>query len=369
MTRKYFKLFSNCIIVKGQNRATICDLQRNKFVFIPNSLTNLFDSNDILDLKKLTSLLDEESLPILQEYIDLLNEHEFIFECSKNEAKLFLKLSLEFDYPSKISNAVIDFDKNSKHDFIKILNHFLIPTNCRHIQFRFYDEIDFDLLKKIILEINNSFIKSVEIIVKYSLLISNDFLSEWVSKNKKIKSITIHSATQTRIIKNEDYGFGIIVEVKQEITNKTHCGVIHHNYFNTMIESFTESQHHNSCLNRKLSIDVDGNIKNCPSMPESFGNVKDTTIEETFNHPEFTKYWNVTKDIINVCKDCELRHICTDCRAYTERTHFDGDIDLSKPLKCGYSPYTNEWEEWSTNPLKEKAIEYYGMQDLVNKNA
>lgn len=367
MTRKYFKLFSNCIIVKGQNRATICDLQRNKFVFIPNTLTNLFDSDDILDLKKLTSLLDKESLPILQEYIDLLNEYEFIFECSKNEAKLFPKLSLEYDYPAKISNVVIDFNKNSKHDFLKILNQFLIPTNCRHIQLRFYDEIDFNILQEILFEINNSFIKSVEIILKHSESISNKFLSDWVSKNKKIKSITIHSAIQNCIIKEEDYGFGIIVEVKQEITNESHCGVIHHNYFNTMIESFTESQHHNSCLNRKLSIDVDGNIKNCPSMSQNFGNIKDTTLEAALNHPDFKKYWNVTKDMIDVCKDCEFRHICTDCRAYTERTQFDGDIDVSKPLKCGYNPYTNEWSEWSTNPLKEKAIEYYGMRDLVKK--
>lgn len=104
-------------------------------------------------------------------------------------------------------------------------------------------------------------------------------------------------------------------------------------------------------------------------MQQNFGNIKDTTLEEALNHPDFKKYWNVNKDMIEVCKDCEFRHICTDCRAYTERTHFDGEIDLSKPLKCGYNPYTNEWAEWSTNPLKEKAIEYYGMQDLVKKDA
>ena len=45
----------------------------------------------------------------------------------------------------------------------------------------------------------------------------------------------------------------------------------------------------------------------------------------------------------------------------------DPENILSKPLKCGYNPYTCEWEEWSTNPLKQKAIEYYGMQDLVKK--
>lgn len=100
-------------------------------------------------------------------------------------------------------------------------------------------------------------------------------------------------------------------------------------------------------------------------MVQSFGNIKDTTLKEALSHPDFKKYWNITKDQIEVCKDCEFRHICTDCRAYTERTHFDKDIDLSKPLKCGYNPYTNEWAEWSTNPLKQQAIEYYGMQELV----
>ena len=101
------------------------------------------------------------------------------------------------------------------------------------------------------------------------------------------------------------------------------------------------------------SIDKDGFIRNCPSMPQHFGNIKDTSLENALNHPDFRKYWNVNKDIIEVCKDCEFRHICTDCRAYTERTHFEEDIDLSKPLKCGYNPYTNEWAEWSTNPLKQ----------------
>lgn len=105
-------------------------------------------------------------------------------------------------------------------------------------------------------------------------------------------------------------------------------------------------------------------------MPENYGKIQDTTLEEALNKPDFKKYWNVTKDMIDVCKDCEFRYVCTDCRAYTERTTFDKEeIDLSKPLKCGYNPYTNEWAEWSTNPLKQKAIEYYGMQDLVKKDA
>ncbi len=129
------------------------------------------------------------------------------------------------------------------------------------------------------------------------------------------------------------------------------------------MELFTEAHHYNTCLNRKISIDAEGNIRNCPSMPQSFGNIKDTTLEEPLNHPDFKKYRNHKKDDIEVCRDCEFRYICTDCRAYLEDPH----NEYSKPLKCGYDPYTGEWSEWRTNPLKQAAIQYYGMEDLVKR--
>jgi len=98
-------------------------------------------------------------------------------------------------------------------------------------------------------------------------------------------------------------------------------------------------------------------------MKDSFGNIKNTTLQKVLKHPDLKKYWNIKKDDVAVCKDCEFRHICTDCRAYTENP----DDIYSKPLKCGYNPYTNVWKEWSTNPLKQKAIEYYDMQELIFK--
>ncbi len=99
-------------------------------------------------------------------------------------------------------------------------------------------------------------------------------------------------------------------------------------------------------------------------MSQSFGNIKNTNLEEALKHKDFKKYWNLTKGHIEVCKDCEFRYICTDCRAFTEQIYFDkNQRDISKPLKCGYNPYTTEWEEWSTNPLKQKAIQYYGIQE------
>lgn len=88
-------------------------------------------------------------------------------------------------------------------------------------------------------------------------------------------------------------------------------------------------------------------------MPESFGNIHNTSLENVIKNPEFKKYWNITKDHIETCKDCEFRYICTDCRAFTDKTHNKDGLDTSKPLKCGYDPYTNKWEDWSKNPLKQ----------------
>ena len=96
-------------------------------------------------------------------------------------------------------------------------------------------------------------------------------------------------------------------------------------------------------------------------MTQNYGNIRDTTLKQAMSHPDFKKYWNIKKDDITKCKDCEFRYICTDCRVYID----DSEDIYSAPLKCGYDPYTGVWEDWSTNPLKQKAIEYYGMQDLV----
>lgn len=127
---------------------------------------------------------------------------------------------------------------------------------------------------------------------------------------------------------------------------------------------YTESVNHNSCLNGKISVDSNGNIKNCPSTSELFGNIKSNTLAEAIEMPGFRKYWDISKEKIHVCKDCEFRFICSDCRAYIE----DPEDMYSKPLKCGYNPYTGEWSEWSTNPLKQNAIDFYGMRDLIKSS-
>ncbi len=96
-------------------------------------------------------------------------------------------------------------------------------------------------------------------------------------------------------------------------------------------------------------------------MKESFGNIKDGVLLNLFKMKEFVKYWDITKDKISTCKSCEFRHICTDCRAYRQKT----DDIYSKPIKCGYNPITNIWEDWSINALNKKAIKFYRFENIA----
>ena len=75
-------------------------------------------------------------------------------------------------------------------------------------------------------------------------------------------------------------------------------------------------------------------------MKESFGTLRETTIAKAMQSKTFKNAWTVSKDKIAVCKVCEFRYICTDCRAYIA----DPDNALSKPAKCKYNPITAVWE-------------------------
>lgn len=358
-------LYANCIPVKGAENSIICDVQRNSYVPIPNDLYKLLTKQKGLSISEIKKLYNNEYDAIIEEYFQLLIENEFAF--LTDTPQLFPEMSMKWFEPFHITNAIIDLGIESDYE-INIVFKELSVINCKFLQIRFFR----NTMYKELIEILDSLDKvksntiGVDFIIQYnSSFNDNSELMKLFEKHKRLSSLYFYSSVKGNSI-NYVNGGGTrhIIHTKKPVYTSKSCGNINNDSFSINIKTFTESQNFNTCLNRKISIDTNGNIKNCPSMSKSFGNIKDTTLEEALNHKDFKKYWNITKDDIKVCKDCEFRHICTDCRAYLE----DPKYIYSKPLKCGYDPYTNQWEEWSTNPLKQRAIEYYGMQDLIKKD-
>lgn len=362
---KYFRTYENCIVTSGFKRSLISDLQFGTSEFIPNSMAEIITKlNSNLPIEILLDEFDNEDRIIIQEYIQFLETKNFGQYCDDHDILRFSTLEKKFYSPEEVSNTIIEL---GKEPFLNLNYFFLqnISFFCKNLCLVFYESLeleDFYQLKNII---ENSNIHNLEIVIKYSDFISDKFINKIGFEFSKLTKLHFHSAPVNKEILWEGMNLVDIVFSKQEIKNFKACGVVKVNNFGVNIQKFTEAINHNSCLHKKISIDKDGNIKNCPSMPQSFGNIKDTTLEEALNHKDFKKYWNLTKDSIEICKDCEFRYICTDCRAYTEKTHQNNEgLDTSKPLKCGYDPYTGEWEEWSTNPLKQKAIKYYGLSNF-----
>lgn len=359
MNSKYFNLFSCCEVVKGYSRSVIIDNQRNVLNTIPNSLLEVISLTETLSFQEILERFYADKKEI-ENYFSWLINQEFGFWCEKSEKKSFPKVANDYYSPHKLENIILDYDTFDESNFLLSLEQ-IISIKIPCVQIRIYKQIVIEDLIYIVESLKDTTIETVEVIADLRNPVDRSTLISLLKKELRIKSIILYNSAEDEVIPVFD-GLSNILFIQQKITSLS-CGVISKENFDINQKTFFQSRNHNSCLHKKISIDKDGNIKNCPSMAQSYGNIKVTTLERALSHSDFTKYWNVTKENITICKDCEFRHICTDCRAYTERTDFDGEMDLSKPLKCGYNPYTNEWSEWSTNPLKERAIEFYKMNE------
>lgn len=350
-------LYANCVMVKGHQRTAIYDLQRFQIHFIPNSIAGIFDHEQYLVLGNVIPELDDTGKEILFEYLNNLLCEDIGFYCTIEEIPLFPKLDTTFRIPSHVTNCLMD-----ARDELWYLDDQLVDEInrlcCHYIQIRFWDNPSLVHLGTIAEKIKGSRVKNVEIVLpanprEYGV----SSLQALCGSYPQLQSWILYG-DDTDVIHEPDPATSCrIVRTTQVFKGETHCGQVAMLYFAVNKLHYFESLQGNTCLNRKVSIDKDGLIKNCPSMSRSFGSIKDTSLSAAIAHPDFKKLWDIKKDEIDICKDCEFRHVCTDCRAYLDHP---GD-NHSKPLKCGYDPYTCQWSEWSTNPLKNGAIQFYNL--------
>lgn len=360
---KYFNLFSNILISKGATRVIISDPQRNISELVHIELFTIIEELKSISIEDFLRSYDGKSKRLAQQYIDFLIDKEYGFITEKDWDRNFSPMSYNYDDYSTISNVFIEIDNISIIENIKSsvenlgIKHLVIFTHKK------LSVEDFILIDSIFI---NSSLVGIDIFSSFHMIINKEFIKKINLQTSRIYNLVFFNCEQVPFTIKDEFRFAI--NFVKEIIKINSCGKVDLKYFSTNLPKVLEAINHNSCLHKKIGIDINGNIKNCPAMPDIYGNLKENTLEETLNRKGFKKYWNLTKNDIEICKDCEFRYICTDCRAYTERTHKNNEgLDISKPLKCGYDPYTGEWKEWSKNPLKEKAIEFYGLQDLIKK--
>lgn len=333
---KKIKLFSACVAVKGFKRSVICDFQRSKVKFISNFFYEILVWGNGKSIDQIVLKFGHENSSLIVDFVNYLVQNEYAFWC--DDPELFPDIDLTWETPDIINNGIIDCNELSNHNFKNIFYQFDL-LGCKHLEIRYFDAVPLDTITNNIIFTEGSRLNSIALIVKYSKDTTKNALSEIASNFKRISTISVHSTPETELEKLKDENQDSIKFFSQVINSNSHCGNISSEYFVLDQDLYLESLKYNTCLNKKISIDVDGSIKNCPSMKTSFGNINETSLNECVIKDNFKSLWNISKDQIEICKDCEFRYICTDCRAFLE-----SDNSLKKPLKCNYNPYTAIWE-------------------------
>ncbi len=95
-----------------------------------------------------------------------------------------------------------------------------------------------------------------------------------------------------------------------------------------------------SCYKNKICITPSLDIHPC-IMERSivYGNLLQKPLDEILKLGE--PYISASKDTIDICKDCEYRYACFDCRV----NRLPGGGFFTKPSNCGYNPHTGIWVE------------------------
>jgi radical SAM protein with 4Fe4S-binding SPASM domain len=106
-------------------------------------------------------------------------------------------------------------------------------------------------------------------------------------------------------------------------------------------ELYRFSQVCNNCWGHKISITKDGMIRPCIYSNIVIDDMENLNSPKTIE--KIQSYWYITKDIVEKCKECELRYFCIDCRELAQRES-NGNLFASNP-NCKYDPHTGVWQD------------------------
>lgn len=159
---KILKLFTDSIPVKGFCRSAIFDLSRQEYHFIPNALFHILSEYQGLSLNNIILKYGDLEKPILHDYFKFLAEKELIYWCDSKDQNLFPKLSLDWDFPGLISNAIIQVENESAVNKFKDTINQLEKLGCKHLQIVSYNGLNLSILNDINFLIRNS---SIEVFI------------------------------------------------------------------------------------------------------------------------------------------------------------------------------------------------------------
>jgi SPASM domain peptide maturase of grasp-with-spasm system len=333
MINKEFKLFSNCLPVKGINRGVLVDVQRQNYHILPNEIIDFINE---YSGKKVYNLFQDfkNHKSILKKYMRYFLTNELVILTENSAA--FPAISSDFDRPFVIDTVTLDLNLS----IASLCSFFSTKTDSLGICcLRLVSEdLCLQKLYEIFQFLENSKIKTIVLFVKYRQGFEQE-LAEIKSKFTRIAEIVFYDVDKETTFKKA-------TQVKFIFENKSLIQVLsmqihNHNDFLLTIETFNEALKYSSVYNRTIYIDRFGNIKRHIEDQSVFGNIDIDDLNDVVKNQKIKLFWEISKDKIKVCKDCEFRYICPDGSIpFKEK---ETDLLYTTQTQCNYDPYENLW--------------------------
>lgn len=111
-------------------------------------------------------------------------------------------------------------------------------------------------------------------------------------------------------------------------------------FFQVDKEEFIKRYRGNDCWQGKISISSSGDVMPCiMQRVDPAGNVNEQSLKEIIAGG-IQKYWSLSRDKIDICKSCEYRYACKDCRPVSYGP--TGQL-VAKDPSCLYDPFKGEF--------------------------
>jgi hypothetical protein len=254
--------------------------------------------------------------------------------CS-TQIKLEYNKIYEYCNPSNITNTIIVLSKFDEDIFDKTI-YYLKNLLCKHVVI----DLNFNLALKEFQTMLNVFeyynIHSSIFKINYADQFYSDEFAEILLNSNRYQSIILYESPFDKNLEDTIFYYKF---KKRSKYSKSQAQFISNRLL------FAESQLHNTYFNRKLYIGPEGEIKNAPECEDSFGLIQDIKsveeLKEIIARPEFQNYWFVHKELCDVCKACEFRHMCVDNRLPYQRS----ENEWYHKIECNYNPYIAKWKD------------------------
>ena len=317
MIDKLYKLFTSCQIVKGYKNALIYDLHRAEIHKISIEFADFLQHSEVIRFGN--KWQDEKKY---------LVENDLIFQIeNESESALFPNMDFSFFEPHLITNAIVQ-GENIEDACLKV--NLLLELGLKYL-ILIFDNLCVPDIMHIVNTFQSTSLYTVQIIVMNDTILpdlieadSNGFFkNQTLIQNIRICSDSFFQSESKRVIAE-----------KIDFTTSQS--------YRLNVNLFSESQTKHSYFNRKVFIDIRGNIKNGLLTEKVFGNINlinNNELRALILESEFQNLWNVRKENCNVCKDCELRFMCVDNR---EPLMSNNGFYYHQGT-CDYNPFIGKW--------------------------